>query len=117
MLREGGKAETGLVIARIELVEQTIEAQQALIGVLRSEVHAVVVVPQGAHRLIDVAVRLVVRVESGQHVGIVLIAEVPGGVEVAGVAVAFRRRVPVVKMGGHRRKSKTGIIYLHDRGQ
>src|SRR5712691_5178389 len=56
-------------------------------------------------------------VESGQHLGIVLITEVPRWVEVAGVAVTFRRGMPIVQVRGHRRESKTGIVFLVYRGQ
>src|ERR1043165_9929495 len=55
-----------------------------------------IVVPQRAQRFINVTVWLVGRVESGQHVGIMLIAEVPDLVKVAGVAVTLRRRKPIV---------------------
>lgn len=93
------------------------ELEQAFVGVLRGKVHAVVVIPQCAQRFVDVAVGFVVRVESGRDFRIILIARMPSRVEVTGVAVTFRRRVPVVKVGGRGRKSKAGIVYLVHRGQ
>ena len=116
-LRIAGQMEAGGLVARIKLIEQQMEPEQALVGVLRGKVHAVVVIPERAQRFVDVASGCVVRVEPGQDFRIVLIAEVSSRVEIAGVAVTFRRRVPVVQVGGHGRKSKAGIVYLVHRGQ
>jgi len=63
----------------------SISSTQREIRLLRGEVHAVIVVPQRAQRFVDVAVRCMVGVEARQHVGIVLIAEVSRGIEVARV--------------------------------
>ncbi len=108
-LRKARKMKAGAFIAGVELVEQAIETQQALVRVLRSEIHPVIVIPQGAQGFIDVAVGCVVRVESRQHIRIVLIAEVPNAVEVARVAVAFRRGMAIVKVGGNRGNSKAAV--------
>src|SRR5262249_11000259 len=52
-LRETGETESGGFVAGIELVEQAIESEQALVGILRGEIHPVIVVPQRAERFID----------------------------------------------------------------
>src|SRR5712691_6013975 len=109
-LRKARKMKAGAFIAGVELVEQAIETQQALVRVLRGKVDAVIVIPQCAQSFVDVASRCVVRVESCQHIRIVLIAEVPNAVEVAGVAVAFRRGMPIVKMRGNRGNSKAAVL-------
>ncbi len=110
--------ESSIFVTGIKLVKQQMVAHQALVSVLRGEeVHAVIVIPKRAHRFIDVAEGRMRGVEPGQHLGIVLIAEVSGSVEVAGVAVTLRRGVPVVQVGGHRRESKTGVVLLVYWGQ
>src|SRR6266436_2553093 len=88
--RKARKMKAGAFIAGVELVEQAIETQQALVRVLRGKVHAVIVVPQCAQSFVDVTIWLVVRVESRQHIRIVLIAEVPNAVEVARVGECRR---------------------------
>ena len=69
-----------------------------------------VVVPQRCQRLIDIAVGLVVGAESGQHVGILLIVKVADLEEIAWEAVAFRRRVPIVKVSSYRRDSEAAVL-------
>src|SRR5713226_9546460 len=51
-----------------------------------------------------------VRVESRQHIRIVLVAEVSNAVEVAGVAVTLGRGMPVVKVRGHRGNSEAAVL-------
>src|SRR5262249_7928369 len=69
-----------------------------------------VVVPERAHRFIDVpTLGLEIRENSGQHVGIVLIIEMAYLEEIAREAVAFRRRVSVMQMRGDGGKSKTTV--------
>src|SRR5258708_18072652 len=109
--------EPGPLIAGVKLIEQTVEPDQSLVGILGCEVHAVIVIPQRAQSFVDVTVGLVVGIKSGQHIGIVLIAETPRGVEVAWVAVTLRRIVSVVKMRANRRHAKARIVHLGDRRQ
>jgi hypothetical protein len=42
-----GKMEPGSLVAGVELIEQQEESGQPFVGILRGEVHAMVVVPQG----------------------------------------------------------------------
>src|SRR4029077_4819488 len=86
-LLEARKMEPRAFVAGVELVEQQKEPEQTFVSVLRSKVHAMVVIPQGAERFINVAVGLVGRVKSSQHVGILLIVEVPDLEEIAREAV------------------------------
>jgi hypothetical protein len=86
-------------VAGIELVEEAIEADQSFVGILRSEIDAVVVIPERTQRFVDIACWSVIRIESRQYVGIILIAEVSGTVEVARIAVALGRGVTVVQVG------------------
>src|SRR5713226_7380314 len=59
-LREAGEMEPGAFVASVKLVEQTVKTEQALVSVLRSKVHAVIVIPQRAQSFIDVTIGLVV---------------------------------------------------------
>ena len=102
--------ETGFFIARVKFIEQAIKANQTLVGVLRGEVHAMVVVPQRAQSFVDISVGLIRRAESGQHVRVILVAVVPYAVKVARVSVAFRWVVGIVKMRGHRRHSEAAVL-------
>jgi hypothetical protein len=88
-LREAGQTEPRLFIAGVELVEQAVKAEQALVSILRSKVHAVVVIPECAQCFIDVTIRGVIRIKTSQYVGIILIAKVTVGVEVAGIAITL----------------------------
>src|SRR5205807_9288492 len=74
--REGGEMESSQFIARVVLgVEQQVKSRQPFVRVLGGEVHPVIVVPERAHRLVHVAIGLVVGKEPGQDIGIVLIVE------------------------------------------
>src|SRR5262247_1443792 len=87
------------------------EPGESLVYVLRREIEAMIVVPKGAKRLPWVAIRGELRVgEPGEHVGIVLVPEEPRIEEVAREAVAFRRGVAIVKMGGGLRYTKSPMI-------
>src|SRR5258708_1061178 len=97
-LREGGEMKSCRLVSGVELNEQTIETHEALVGVLRCEIHAVVVVPERAQGFIDVAIGPAVGVESGQNVGIVLVAELPYFIKVTRGAVAFRRTVSIMQL-------------------
>src|ERR1051325_8782131 len=55
-LREPRQTEAGSFIASIELIEQQVETGEAFVDVLGGEVDAMIVVPERAHRLVDVAV-------------------------------------------------------------
>jgi len=109
--------ESGAAVAGIELVEQAIEAHQSLVGILRGEVHTVIVIPQRTQGLVDVTVGLMGGVESGEHVRVVLVAEVARRVEVARIAVALRRVVGVVQVSGDRGHAEPGVVHLRDRWQ
>ena len=63
-------------VASVRLVEQAIEAGQTFVRILRSEVDAVIVVPQRAQLLVDIAVGRVGGIEAGQHIWVILVAEV-----------------------------------------
>src|SRR5262249_46050484 len=83
--------------------------------ILRREVHAVIVVPQRAHRFVYVAGRLVGRSEPRQHVWIVLVVEEGTGKlgiweEVARKPVAFRRCVAVVQVRAHLILPKAAVV-------
>src|SRR5215470_18945923 len=70
-----------------------------------------IVVPQRAQRLIDIAIGAdVVRVESGQNIRILLIVEVADLEEIARETIAFRRSVPIVEMGTDRRHPKSAVL-------
>src|SRR5215469_16510933 len=101
-------------VASVELVEKAIEANQPFVGILRGEVHAVVVIPERTERLVDIPIGLVVGVKSGQNVGIILVAEMPIGVEVARITVAFGRIVRVVQVSGNRWKTEACVVLLRD---
>ena len=94
-LREAGQMEPGIFITGItastpNLAEQCMESEQALISVLGGEIHAVIVIPERAHCLVDVAGgRERRRAESRPHLGIILVAEMTSRVEVAGVPITF----------------------------
>src|SRR5437660_11939176 len=93
----GGKrrqTETAGFIAGIVLIEQKMKSRQTFVVVLRGEACAVVVIPESALRLIDVAIGLVTGAEAGQRVGIVLVVILAGGAVVAGKTIARRWRMP-----------------------
>src|SRR5437667_64392 len=48
---KGGEVETGILIARVELIEEELEAEEALVDVLRRVLDTVVVVPERALEL------------------------------------------------------------------
>src|SRR5439155_9391255 len=63
-LRVAGQAEARPFIPGVELVEHELESVQSFVGVLRRVIDAMVVVPHGAQRLVDVAERLMVGSEA-----------------------------------------------------
>src|SRR5437868_11461158 len=88
----GGKrrqTETAGLIAAIVLIEQKMKSRQTFVVVLRGEACPVVVIPESALRLVDIAVRLIAGAESGQGVGIVLVIVLAGGEVVAGKTIAL----------------------------
>ena len=109
---EGGQAEARRLVAGVELVEEQVEAGEALVDVLGGEVHAVVVVPERAHGLVDVAVRPMGRIESGVLVRIVLVVERDRTrlEEVTRKPVALRGRVTVVQMRAHRVLAEPAVV-------
>src|SRR5262249_53053406 len=87
------------------------EPGQSLVHILRRVIEAMIVVPECAKRLPWVAIRSEPRIgEPGEHVGIVLVPEEPRIEEVTREAVAFRRGVAIVKMGGGLRYTKSPMI-------
>ena len=99
------------LVAGVELVEERVEAGEALVDVLCREVDAVVVVPERAHRLVDVAGRREgLDGESGQRVRVVLVVEEPRIEEVRGEAVALGRRMAVVEMCRDLRDAEAHVI-------
>ena len=81
--------ESGRFVARVKLIEKEMVPNQPLISVLRSKAHAVVVVPQRAERLIDIACARVGRENAGQDIRVVMIGPVPNLEKIAREAVAF----------------------------
>src|SRR5262249_32784228 len=95
-----GQAEAGSFVAGIKVVEQQVLAHQPFVDILRGKVDAVVVVEESAQGLANVAMgggELRIR-EAGQHIGIVVVVELPRTVEETGEAVAFGRGVRVMKV-------------------
>src|SRR5580658_3693870 len=109
-LREAGQMETRFFIAGVKFVEEAIKAYQPLVSVLRREVHAMIVVPQRAQSFVNISVGRIRRAESGQHVRVILVAVVPDTIKIAGVSVAFRWIVGIVKMGRYRRHSEAAVL-------
>src|SRR5260370_21954530 len=91
-------------------IKQQINPSQAVVGVLRREIYAMVVIPECAECLIDVSGAGVGGKNARQNVGIVLIIELARLEEVAGKAVTFRRGVAVVQASGCRRRSKAVVV-------
>src|SRR5262249_13189175 len=108
-LGEAREMEASGLVPRVELVKEEVEPGQALVDVLSGEVDTVIVIPEGAHGFVDVAGGLVIGEDSSKYVGIVLVIEAVYLEEVAGVAVALRRRVAVVKMGRYGRKPEPAV--------
>ena len=109
-LGEAGKAESGGFIAGVEVVEEKVCPDQTLVGILRGMIEAVVVIEERAERFIDVAGAGMGGENSGEHVRIVLVVEMSSFEEVAREAIALRRRVPVVQVGGDGWQAKPGLI-------
>src|SRR5262249_11734432 len=89
-LREAWQAEAVCVcfVAVVFVIEEQVVAVQSLVDVLRSVVNAMIVIPQRAHGLVDVAaLSLVGGEDSSQHVRIVLIIPIPPLEEIARVAI------------------------------
>ena len=73
ILRERRQAEAGRLVAGVVIVEEEVVTDQPLVDVLRREVLAVVVIPERAQRLVDVAVGRRGGEEAGELVRIVLV--------------------------------------------
>src|SRR4029434_9378696 len=80
------------------------------VDVLGSEVDAVVVIPQRAHRLVYVAGGRVGRRETGQDVWIVLVVPLRYSKEVAGEAITLGRGMAVVQVSRYRLDPKAAVI-------
>ena len=110
VVREAGQAEAGGLVSRVILIEQQVEAGEPLVDVLGGEVDPVVVIPERAQRLVDVAVGQVGRVEAREHVRDNLIVILAAREKVLGEAVALGGVVGVVQMGGDRGKTETRVV-------
>src|SRR6266705_802449 len=88
------------------------EAFQALVGVFGGVVNAMVVVPQSAQRLIDVAVGLMVGGKSGLLRGEVVVEVLSAEEPSARAAIALRGSMEVVQVRGHLRDSEAAILAL-----
>jgi hypothetical protein len=113
------QAEAGGLVAAVKVVVEDVEARQSLVDVLRGEADAVVVIPAGPQRLVDVAVGRGRRdAETRQHVRIVLVVErgirdrgpLRVGKVVAREAVALRRVVRVVQVGRNLRDAEAAVV-------
>jgi hypothetical protein len=110
VVREAGQAEARGLVARVILIEQQVEAREALVDILGREVDAVIVIPERAQRLVDVAVGQMGGIEAGEHVRIILIVILAAREEVLGEAVALGRVVGVVQVGGHGREPEARVV-------
>src|SRR6185503_15764304 len=72
-IREARKPKPRRLIAGVELIKEQIKTGEALVDVLSREVYAVVVIPERAHRLVDVPQWWMTRGESGEDVRIMLV--------------------------------------------
>src|SRR5262249_25048237 len=90
---DAGQAESGELVARVELVVKKVETGEPLVDILGREIDAVVVVPERAERFVDVAVGRMRRGEASEHVRVVVVVELAPPEEVARKAVALGRRV------------------------
>ena len=107
-------------MARILRVVDDEHPVEAEIVVVRRERRPVVVEPERVHRFARVAVAAEL-VDAGVRVRVVVVLEQPGPEEVAGEAVAFRRRMTVVQMDGDlvsaeaRGRLGQAVLHPHDR--
>src|SRR6185503_6603788 len=98
-IRETRQAKACGFVAGIKLIKEQVETGESLVDVLSCEVDAVVVIPECAHRLVDVSQRRVTRSEARQHVWIMLVIPFSLGKEIAREAVRFRGSMAIVKVG------------------
>src|SRR5438445_11788891 len=86
------------------------KSRQTFVVVLRGEACAVVVIPESALRLVDIAVRLIAGAESGQRVGIVLVIILARRKVVARETIALRWSMPAMQVGGNGVDPKAAVI-------
>ncbi len=102
------KTEPGWVVfvVIVLVVEQGIHPCQSLVDILSGKIHAMVVVPQSAHRLVRIPVGRMGRGKSGKDFGLVVVIEegigncgdLRVGKVIARESVTFRGRMPVMQV-------------------
>ena len=108
---EAGQVKSGGLIASIKVVVEVVHPHQTLVDVLRCEIEHMVVIPERAHRLVDVtALGYVCGIHSGEDVRVVLIVELAAIPEVAREAVAFGGRMAIVQVCGHLIFSEATVV-------
>src|SRR5690349_8083549 len=107
---KAGKAKSGCFISSVKLIKKEIETSEAFVDILRREVHAVVVIPERAHRFVDVAVGWMARRESSQGIGIVLVVPFVLTEEVTGEPVTFRWCMAIVQVSGDRLYAEPSVV-------
>jgi len=88
VLREARQMPAGVLVARVVLVEEAVEAGETGVDVGGREVQPVVVIPERAHTFSYVA-KGWVSIETSQDIGIVVVLEEPWSPEVAREPVAL----------------------------
>src|SRR5690349_4203391 len=83
-----GQMKARRLVTSIVVVKEQVHPGETFVDVLRREVVHVIVIPERAHRLLDVAADVLVsRVHSGKNVGIMLIVKLAWSKEVARIAI------------------------------
>ena len=111
-MRVTGQAETGSLVSSVELVEEQVKALKTFVGVLSRVIDPMIVIPQGAQRLVDVTVWLMVGGESRLLTSEVVIEILSAEKPTAGTAVAFGGGVEIVQVGGHLRDAEAAVLVL-----
>ena len=107
-----GKAEAGCLVAGVKLIKDQVKPFQALVSILGSVIDAVIVIPQGAQRFVDVTVGLMRRGKTGLLCGEVVIEILSAEEPSAGPAITLRRSVEIVQVGRHLRHAEATILAL-----
>src|SRR5215213_472241 len=99
------------LITSVMIVEEHVHAGKAFVDVLRSEVVHVIVIPERAHRLLDVTAKVFMRrVHPRKYVWIVMIIKLSRSEEVARVAVRFGRGVTVMQVRRNEVLAEAAIV-------
>src|SRR5437867_4962217 len=105
-----GKMEPGALVPGVQIVAEKDKAGEPLVDVLRGEIHAVVVVPEGAQAFPDIALWRMGAVGPSQRIGVVLVIILPPLKKVTGEAVALRWGMSIVHVGRDRGDSETAVL-------